>query len=101
MSDADAVNRPAVAAIGGLSRANSRPAPKAILPGSRRRLLIISRAPFEFADWLDKTADPITCMETRRLLVITPENYMPLIDRFDGCLLIMGESEMRQSHVRT
>jgi hypothetical protein len=67
--------------------------------GSGRRLLIVSKAPFQFAEWLSDTADQITCMETRRLLAITPQHYMQLVGSFDGCLLIMGESEMRQNHV--
>jgi hypothetical protein len=69
-----------------------------LLRGSRQRLLIVSKAPFQFAEWLGETADHITCMETRRLLAISPDQYMPLVGSFEGCLLIMGESEIRQSH---
>jgi hypothetical protein len=70
-----------------------------VLTGPNRRLLIVSRAPFQFAEWLGGIADQTTCMETRRLQAITPDHYMALVGSFDGCLLVMGESEMRQSHI--
>jgi hypothetical protein len=70
-----------------------------LLCGPRRRLLIVSKAPFLFADWLKDTTEQTTSMETRRLLAINTDHYAALVGSFEGCLLIMGESEIRQAQV--
>jgi hypothetical protein len=68
-----------------------------LLSDSNGRLLIVSKAPYLFGDWLKKAATQITSMETRCLQSIDSEQYAGMVGSFDGCLLIMGESEIRQS----
>jgi hypothetical protein len=70
-----------------------------LLSGSSGRLLIVSKAPYLFGDWLKTAAARATCMETRCLQSIDPARYAAMVGTFDGCLLMMGESEMRQSKV--
>jgi hypothetical protein len=69
------------------------------LLGSRdRRILVVSKAPFAFGSWLKGIASEVVSLETRRLLALPPAEYTPLTGRFDACLIILGESEVRQAH---
>ena len=70
-----------------------------LLRGSNGRLLVVSKAPYLFGNWLKKAAAQATSMETRCLQSIDPERYAAIVGSFDGCLLMMGESEIRQSKV--
>jgi hypothetical protein len=63
-------------------------------PGDR--LLVVAKAPFLFGEWLECVPSVTTSMETRQMLTLGADQYAGLGGGYNGCLLIMGESEMRQ-----
>jgi hypothetical protein len=63
------------------------------------RLLVVSKAPLLYAEWLERVPSVTTSIETRQMLTLGPDQYAPLVGGFNGCLLIMGVSEMRQMRV--
>ena len=68
-----------------------------LLSGTKGRLLVVSKAPYLFGEWLNVAAPNVVCMETRCLQSIDPERYAEMVGSLDGCLIIMGESEIRQA----
>jgi hypothetical protein len=70
-----------------------------LLNGTKGRLLVVSKAPYLFGEWLNDAAPNVMCMETRCLQSIDPGRYAEMVGSLDGCLIIMGESEIRQIHV--
>ena len=68
-----------------------------LLSGTKGRLLVVSKAPYLFGEWLNVAAPNVMCMETRCLQSIDPERYAEMVGSLDGCLIIMGESEIRQA----
>jgi hypothetical protein len=68
---------------------------KLSVPGLR--LLIISPTPTIYADWLASAAASTTSLETRLVLSLKAEQYMPMIDGFDGCILMAGEEEFEHA----
>lgn len=72
-----------------------------LLSGRRARLLVVSKAPFVFAEWMRNVAGTVISIETRQLLAIGERGYTPLVGSFDACLVIMGESEMKAAAILT
>src|SRR5262249_15050261 len=47
--------------------------------------------PAAFAQWLTRNAGDIYTLESARLLEITRSLYLPLVGRFDACLIVLSE----------
>ncbi len=60
----------------------------------RRRVLIVSETPGMFSNWLTDVAETTRSMESRRLLTMGSQQYLPLVGNFDLCVFVVGESEL-------
>jgi hypothetical protein len=58
------------------------------------RLLIISSMPELFKDWLKDVSRSVTSLDMRRFLSLRSHQYKHLISTFDGCLLVLRESDI-------
>jgi hypothetical protein len=59
-------------------------------------LLVISSTPGVFQDWLSDISQATVSFDLGRLLNLSSDQYRPLIQAFDGCLLVLRESELSQ-----
>jgi hypothetical protein len=55
------------------------------------RTLLVSQTPDAFARWLTRSAGEIVTLESERLLDATRDLYLPLVESFDACLIILSE----------
>jgi hypothetical protein len=67
---------------------------RAQLGPNRKRVLVLSRSPVIFADWLANTVQTVTSWHSNRLLDLMRFEYMPMVGCFDACLLFLTEDEL-------
>ena len=67
-----------------------------VLPEGACHLAVVSATPGLFRDWLRPLSQSSVSLDTRRLVGYGNDEYMPLVAKFDGCLLIMSEDEIEQ-----
>jgi hypothetical protein len=57
-------------------------------------LLILGSDPVRFASWLASSPYKATARETARLLNLPRHQYMLLVGKFDGCLMLLREGDL-------
>jgi len=60
------------------------------------RLLLLAARPRTFAHWLTHVANEIETLEPDRMLELTRELYLPLLESFDACLIVLTEDKLQQ-----
>lgn len=62
---------------------------------NKGRMLLVARQPAGYARWLTRSAGDILTLESDRLLKLPRDLYLPLVERFDACLLILSEGMLK------
>jgi hypothetical protein len=61
-------------------------------------LLIISSAPAAFGNFLSGVSQSAVSFNLRRFLTLNRDEYKPLAGQFEGCLLVLGDTEIDRIH---
>jgi hypothetical protein len=69
---------------------------KKLIDASGRTLLVTQR-PIAFAQWLTRSAGDNFTLESDRLLELPRDLYLPLVETFDACLMILSEGMLAKA----
>jgi hypothetical protein len=61
------------------------------------RLLLIAPRPLAYAQWLTRAATEIETLEPDRLIELPRDLYIPLVGRFDCCLMVLTEDQLERA----
>ena len=60
--------------------------------------MILSSAPAAFANFLSGISAPSVSLDLNYFLTMNRDQYQPMMRAFDGCLLVVGETQIGRMH---
>ena len=66
--------------------------------GKGGRLLVLSTAPAAFANFLGGISSSSVSLDLNYFLTMNRNQYQPMLKAFDGCLLVLGETQIGRMH---
>jgi hypothetical protein len=62
------------------------------------KLLVLSSAPAAFANFLSEISESSVSIDLNHFLTMNREQYQPMMREFEGCLLVVGETQVGRMH---
>jgi hypothetical protein len=66
--------------------------------GKSGKLLVLSTAPAAFANFLAGISSSSVSLDLNHFLTMNRDQYQPMMKTFDGCLLVVGETQIGRVH---
>jgi hypothetical protein len=60
-------------------------------------LLIVSSEPATFGDFLRGISQSVVSVDLSRFLTLNREQFKPMVESFEGCMLVLGEAHIRHA----